>query len=271
LTARIVNTTIKRVKTDLNGTTRGKEERTTMKTTRLLGRLAATALVAAGVSSCAPVQPPATVTSGGGSSIAEAQAIPYNGPKARIAVSKFVDKTAKGYSDIGEGMAEMLTTALVNSNRYIVLERGELGQVLQEQDLAASGRIKKGTEAPTGEIEGAELLIVGAITEFEPNAGGAGGGIMIPGFGVGLGVKTAQLAIDIRIIDARTSRILAAHTVEGQAQDVGGMGGIAFAHTPMAVGFSSYAKTPMEKAIRLCLQTAVNYIAQQTPAQYYQY
>jgi curli biogenesis system outer membrane secretion channel CsgG len=242
-----------------------------MKTTRFPLVLAATALVAVAASACAPVQPTATVTSGGGPSIAEAQAVPYNGPKARVTVSKFTDKSGKGYYDIGEGMAEMLTTALVNSNRFIVLERGELGQVLQEQDLAASGRIKKGTEAATGEIEGAELLIVGAITEFEPNAGGAAGGLAVPGFGIGLGVKTAHVALDIRIIDARTSRILAAHTVDGQAQDVGGMGGVAFAHTPLAVGFSSFAKTPMEKAIRLCLQTAVNFIAQQTPAQYYHY
>jgi curli biogenesis system outer membrane secretion channel CsgG len=214
------------------------------------------------------MQPTAMVTSGGGPGIAEAQSVPYNGPKARITVSKFVDKTGKGYGGIGEGMTDMLATALFNSNRFIVLERGELGEVLREQDLAASGRIKKGTEAPTGEIEGAELLVVGAITEFEPNAAGAGGGFVVPGFGVGLGVKTATVAIDIRIIDAKTSRILAAHTVEGRAQDVGGLGGIAVGG-PLAIGFGAYAKTPMEKAIRVCLQTAVNYIASQTPAQYY--
>jgi curli biogenesis system outer membrane secretion channel CsgG len=233
--------------------------------------LAAGALIAAVASSCAPVQPTATVTSGGGPTIAEAQSIPYNGPKARIAVSKFSDKSGKGYGDIGEGMTDMLTTALFNSNRFIVLERGELGEVLQEQDLAASGRVKKGTEARVGEIEGAELLVVGAITEFEPNAGGAGGGLMIPGFGIGLNVQNAHIAVDIRIIDAKTSRILAAHSVEGRAQDVGGLGGIAGGHPPLAVGFGSFAKTPMEKAIRVCLQTAVTYIADQTPAEYYRY
>jgi curli biogenesis system outer membrane secretion channel CsgG len=242
-----------------------------MKTKNCWTPLAAAALVAAAAASCAPVQPTATVTSGGGPGIAEAQSIPYNGPKARIAVSRFADKSAKGYGGIGEGMADMLTTALFNSNRFIVLERGELGEVLQEQDLAASGRVKRGTEAPVGEIEGAELLVVGAITEFEPNAGGAGGGLLVPGFGVGLGVQTAHIAIDIRIIDAKTSRILAAHSVEGRAQDVGGLGGVAAAHTPLAVGFGAFAKTPMEKAIRVCLQTAVNFIAQQTPAQYYHY
>lgn len=223
-----------------------------------------------GASSCAPIEPTARVTSGGGPGIAEAQAIPYNGPKARITVSKFIDKSAKGYGQIGEGMTDMLTTALFNSNRFIVLERGELGEVLREQDLGSSGRIKKGTEAAIGEIEGAELLVVGAITEFEPNAGGVGGGIMGGVIGAGIGVKTAHIAIDIRVIDAKTSRILAAQSVEGKAKDVGGLAAIAVGG-PLAVGFGAFAKTPMEKAIRVCLQTAINFIAQQTPAQYYHY
>ncbi|HWR98804.1 MAG TPA: CsgG/HfaB family protein [Candidatus Methanoperedens sp.] len=238
-----------------------------MKTSKATSLLAA-ALVATLAASCAPIQPTATVTSGGGPGIAEAQAVPYNGPKARITVSKFTDRSAKGYGDIGEGMTDMLTTALFNTNRFIVLERGELGEVLREQDLASSGRIKRGTEAPTGEIEGAELLIVGAITEFEPNAGGVGGGVLTGVLGLGIGVKTAHIAIDVRIIDAKTSRILAAQSVEGKAQDIGGLGGLAVGG-PLAIGFGAFAKTPMEKAIRVCLQTAVNFIANQTPAQYY--
>lgn len=232
--------------------------------------LVAGALIVAYGSACAPMQPTAMVTSGGGPGIAEAQAVPYNGPKARITVAKFVDKSAKSYGRIGDGMTDMLTTALFHTNRFIVLERGELGEVLQEQDLAASGRIKRGTEAPTGEIEGAELLVVGAITEFEPRAGGFGGGIISGPIGAGIGVKTAHIAIDIRVIDAKTSRILAAQSVEGSAQDVGGLAGIAVGG-PLAVGFGAFAKTPMEKAIRVCLQTAVQFIAQQTPAQYYRY
>lgn len=221
-------------------------------------------LVAAG---CVAMQPQARVTSGGGPGMAEAQAIPYNGPKARIAVSKFVDKTGKGWQ-IGQGMTDMLSTALFNSNRFIVLERTELGEVLREQDLGAAGRIKRETAAPIGEIEGAELLVVGAITEFEPNAGGVGGGILGGPIGVGLGVKTAHIAIDLRVVDAKTSRILAATSVEGKAQDVGGLAALAVGG-PLAVGFGGFSKTPMEKAIRLCLQTAINFIAQQTPAQYY--
>lgn len=226
------------------------------------------ALAVAALGACASVQPSATVTSGG-PAIAEARSVPYQGPKARITVSKFVDKSAKGYGAIGDGMTEMLTTALFSTNRFIVLERTELDAVLREQELAASGRIAKGTGAPLGEIEGAELLVVGAITEFEPNAGGFAGGTTTGFLGVGVGGRSAHVAVDLRIIDARTSRILAAQSVEGKAQDVGGLAGIAVG--PLAHGFGAFARTPMEKAIRVCLQAAVDFIARQTPAYYYHY
>ena len=102
--------------------------------------------------------PKAKVTSAGGPGMAEAQLEAYDGPKARIAVSRFTDKTGKGWwtGAIGDGMSDMLATALFNTNRYIVLERQALQEVLEEQDLGASGRIKKETAAPIGQIEGAE-------------------------------------------------------------------------------------------------------------------
>src|SRR5262249_57115694 len=123
--------------------------------------------------------PKATVTNREGKSIEEAQQEAYDGPKARVAVNRFTDKTGKGWwtGAIGDGMADMMATALFHSNRYIVLERQTLDDVLKEQDLASGGRIKKGTGAPTGEIEGAELLITGAVTEFEGAQSGVGGGI----------------------------------------------------------------------------------------------
>src|SRR5262245_58897277 len=163
--------------------------------------------------------PKATVTSPDGKSIEEAQREAYDGPKARVAVSQFKDKTGKGWwtGAIGDGMADMLATALFNSNRFIVLERQQVSDVLREQDLGGAGRIKKGTEAPIGEIEVAGRLITGAVTEFEGAASGVGGGIGGIGGtagrvlgGIAGGLKKAHMAIDMRVIDTRTSRIVAA-------------------------------------------------------------
>lgn len=223
-----------------------------------------------------------TVTSGQGSpSIAEAQSEYYNGPKARIAVSQFKDKTGASQrwwnSKIGDGMADQLTTALFNTNRFIVLERQTLGDVLQEQDLGASGRVRQETAAPMGQIEGAELLVVGAVTEFDNAASGGGGGVGGIGGGVvgsiASGFKQAHMAIDLRIIDSKTSRILAATSVEGTATDVN-LGGLAggYGHAGALVGsLAGWKNTPIEKALRICLQKAVEFIASKTPPVYYRY
>jgi curli biogenesis system outer membrane secretion channel CsgG len=232
-----------------------------------------------GITSCAEIEkmtaPKATVTGGGGPDMASAQAETYNGPKARIAVSRFTDKTGKGWwsGQIGDGMSDMLSTALFNSNRYIVLERQQLSDVLAEQDLAGAGRVKKETAAPIGQIEGAELLITGAVTGYEPGASGLGGGIGGGGGGgfggIIAGFKKSYLAIDVRVIDTKTSRILAATTVEGSATDIGGaIGGFG---GPIGVGLGGWSKTPLEKALRVCIQEAVNFIVTKTPAQYYHY
>jgi curli biogenesis system outer membrane secretion channel CsgG len=221
------------------------------------------------------MEPQAKVTSGGGPGIQQAQQEAYNGPKARIAVSRFTDRTAKGWwtGQIGDGMAEMLTTSLFNTNRFIVLERQTLKDVIAEQDLGASGRIRKETAAPIGQIEGAELLVTGAVTEFEPGSSGIGGGIgggssSIIG-GILGGIKKSHIAIDIRVIDTRTSRILAATTVEGKATDIGGLGGLAGGH--LGGGLGGWHKQPIEKALRVAIGAAVDFIASQTPAQYYHY
>ena len=227
------------------------------------------------LSGCASLmQPQAKVTSGGGPSMQQAQQEAYDGPKARIAVSRFTDKTGKGWwtGQLGDGMADMLTTSLFNSNRYIVLERHTLQDVMSEQDLGASGRIKKETAAPIGKIEGAELLVAGAVTEYQPGSSGIGGGFGGAGRVIGGilgGIKKSHIAIDLRVIDTRTSRIVAATTVEGSATDISGLGGLAGGH--LGGGLGAWHNQPIEKALRIALGAGVDFIVSQTPAKYYHY
>ncbi len=226
-----------------------------------------------------------TVTEGQNSpSIDQMQRESYNGPKARIAVARFTNKAHGNWytRQLGDGMADQLATALFSTNRYIVLERQALGDVMREQDLGASGRIRQGTAAPIGQIEGAELMIVGAVTEFQDNSSGSrgsvGGGLggMLGGdFGsivgsIGSGVSRAHMAIDVRVIDAKTSRIVAATSVEGEATDVsmGGMLGGRYGGGALGGALSGWKNTPKEKALRMCIKKAVDFIVTKTPAVY---
>jgi len=226
----------------------------------------------------------AEVTSGQDApDINEIQSEAYNGPKARIAVARFTDKTHSGWytGSIGDGMADQLATALFNSNRFILLERQVLGDVLAEQDLASAGRVSQQTAAPIGQIEGAEILVTGAVTEFDPGASGGGGSASgLFGLNVGnvlgaisSGYQRTHLAIDVRLIDTRTSRILAATSVEGEATDVN-MGGALLGATggsALSGSLSGWQNTPIEKALRVAINLAVEFITSKTPPVYYRF
>jgi curli biogenesis system outer membrane secretion channel CsgG len=176
----------------------------------------------------------------------------------------------------------------VNSGRFIVLERDLIDEVIREQDLAAGGRVKIGTGAASREIEGAEILVIGAITEFEPEKIGIAGGIV----GLGTLITTALLheqnsnipiaaagfteshvAIDVRLVDAATSRIIASVSVEGSGQDWGGgvIGEIGGGMSRLPLVFGGFRHTATEKAVRKTIDMSVAAITFQAPPQYFHY
>lgn len=226
----------------------------------------------------------------------ETQLPPYSGPKASVAVAKFDWKVGTSGSTTtirgaGEGpititheqtgymtgLKDMLTTTLVQSKRYRVLERQELGAIQDEIALGQQGYAEKKTAVKKGKIKGADLIVVAAITGWDPGSSGTGGGIGFGtrGFlgGIAASVKKSSMAMDIRIIDTSTSEVLAATRVEGEATDVnlGFLAGGIIGDVGLAGGLGTYAKTPMEKAIRTCLYEAVKYIVENTPKEYYKY
>jgi curli biogenesis system outer membrane secretion channel CsgG len=229
-----------------------------------------------------------TATVRGGGDLDSARLEPYDGPRARIAVASFEDKTRKGGAEIGTGLATMLTTALVNSNRFLVLERDLLDEVLREQDLGASGRIRGGTAAPIGEIEGAELLVIGAVTAFEPESLGLGGGILGLGTLIGTAVlhesnrnipisaatyTESHVAIDVRVVDAATSRVLFTTTIDAKGYDMGGglIAEVGGGRSRLPLAFGGFQKTATEEAVRKAINLAVVELARRTPTEYFRH
>lgn len=229
----------------------------------------------------------------------EAMALPpYNGPRAKVAVADFEWKVGQGgsttkvsfggqsivvskeHNGYMTGLRDMLTTAMVQTKRYRVLERQNLDALTSEMALREQGYTDNSGKKK-GKIKGADLLIMGAITGWEPGTSGGGGGIgggmlgkATAMFGAVRGAfKKSSMAMDIRIVDTETSEVLAATRVEGVAKDVslggflGGFGGAG----GMVGGLGGFAKTPMEKAIRTCIYNAVKYMTENTPQSYMKY
>ncbi len=206
------------------------------------------------------------------------EVITYTGPKARISVAPIKCKAAKCSGEIGSGIRDMLISSLFKTNKFIVLGgREEIEEIKEEIDLGQSGYVNERQAPQAGGWESADIIILGSITAFEPHASGIGGGLggLAGGFlgGIGLKKNDAYIAMDLRIIDVRTRRIINTTTVEGKASSfaIGGLGG-GFGSAGLLVGaLGVYKNTPMEKAIRVMLEKAVNYIASQTPPSYFRY
>ncbi len=232
------------------------------------------------LSVCVTPPPTARVQSSSGADMATARSESYHGPKAAIAVASFEDKTVgrgRYRTEYGRGMQDMLMTSLFDTNRFIVLEREQLGAVMAEQDRGATSRFRQDTAAPMGELEGAQLLVVAAVTEFDPDVGGTGaavsgrGGSGLLGTtalrGISGATQRAHVGIDMRIVDTATGRIVAATNVTGTARSYDMGVSVLTQHTAGAL--STYAGTPMEQAIRNAINAAVDFVASQTPAEFY--
>jgi hypothetical protein len=81
------------------------------------------------------------------------------------------------------------------------------------------------------------------------------------------------MAIDLRVVDSRTSRILAATSVEGEAKDfnIGGALGGWTGSVGLGGALASWENTPREKALRAVIQAAVEYVISVTPASMMRY
>jgi curli biogenesis system outer membrane secretion channel CsgG len=101
-----------------------------------------------------------------------------------ITVSNFENKSNwRGHWDVGYGFTEIMTHALNESGRFIVLGDKEMRfEALQEQDFAASGRAARGKKAPKiGRMTPAQLLVKGAITHVQHSTTGGGGNLSFKG------------------------------------------------------------------------------------------
>lgn len=184
----------------------------------------------------------------------------YTGPKKRIAVTKFDNKVKGAYGNwkLGDSMAEMLTTELVKTGRFVVVERQALQDILGEQELGQTGVVKQETAAKVGQVLGAQIIVRGVVSEFEQSESGGGGGFAISGFRIGGRSSRAHVGVDIRLIDSSTGQVLQSHNSVGNVES----SGIAFGVSSGNVDFGadSFKNAPIGQATRQAIHDAVSFI-----------
>jgi curli biogenesis system outer membrane secretion channel CsgG len=215
-------------------------------------------------------QPKAADAKGKAKAAESAPAASCVGPRKRVAVLKFGGTGKYGaYEgwDVGEAIAAQLSTALEQTSCFVVIDRLALSEVLREQELGLAGVVGRDTAARAGGLIGAQILIKGEITEFEPGKKGKGAtaGVGLSNVPIGLRVggnhNVAHVAIDVRLIDASTGQVLFTQSVTSEARTFGLALGIDYRKA--SIGGDSFEKTPLGEAMREAVGEATGYIVTQ--------
>lgn len=186
---------------------------------------------------------------------AEAQApIVTRGPKKRVAVIRFQDKSAYGRGRLGEAVQDILTTELAKSGLFILVSRGaDLDLVLDEQDIGKSGIVKEGTGPKSGEVLGLNAIVTGAVSQF---------GVKQKSATYLLGAsktQTAEATVDVRVVDATTGQVIFAESGTGVQEEsstqVLGIGGA-----------RGYDETMEGKALRAAISKFIDNLIQRMEA-----
>src|SRR6185295_6975736 len=86
----------------------------------------------------------------------------YTGPKRRVGIVDFENKTAYG-TRLGSSASDILVTELVKSGKFIVVERDKMAKLMEEQKLGMTGAIDPKTAASVGKIMGLNAIVTGSI------------------------------------------------------------------------------------------------------------
>jgi len=197
----------------------------------------------------------------------------YAGPRANIAVGDFTVKARGATNYIGDGLREMLQSALFESNRFYVLDRMDSRGIAAEQKLSYSKMASRDAPKLGAQMEIAELLFYGTVTEFEAQASGGGFKASLPSAttAAAAGTKSAHMAIDIKVVDVASGRLVAARRLSGSASSYKATAGTSLfgGSATMPVSLGVFKNTPMELAIRDCIYRSVIYASQSLPTKYF--
>lgn len=108
----------------------------------------------------------------------------------------------------GKDIARILETRL-SKNRFIVMSRSDLDEVVEEQKLSNSELFNAEGAPVQNKLEGVELLVTGQIVEFNIEKGKQSGSTFL-GFGsVKKDPDKVNISIEVSLVDTESGRVVA--------------------------------------------------------------
>lgn len=177
-----------------------------------------------------------------------------NDRKIRIGVTDFKNKTeqsdASWITRYYDGVASVtklsngdfstvLTTALVKTRRFELIERANLDLVLKEQGLSVAKVINEDTGAISGKIKGIDFILVGSITKADFSATPQKLG------NHRITKVNFEFAVDFKLVDVVTGSIVLGDFIEVKETASENINGGTY---DLNSGTNTFAETAMRKA-----------------------
>jgi curli biogenesis system outer membrane secretion channel CsgG len=157
----------------------------------------------------------------------------------RIGVPPFAVQAGEGFHGSNEAAlndlaADQMTTLVDQTDRFRVIERAQLQQLLKEQSL--EGIVQPGAMARQGQVRGVDYLLLGKVTNLRVkeeatgntfnfgDIGGQVGGAAVSNSSTKI---TTECGVDIRFVDPTTGEIMASNFAEYNRTDSASSMGLA--------------------------------------------
>ncbi len=224
------------------------------------------ALLALALGACA-----STSESAGGDSltahVGQYSPAPTGIARPRVGIPSFSVTGANAKQEMNEVAADQLSTLLVRSQRFNVIERAQLDKLLDEQSLG--GNVRPGELAATGEVRGVDYLMIGKVSNLRTKVAKKK-----RGFGLGkvsglIGIGAADYekedieistdcGVDLRLVSPSSGEVVAANFSEYKRTDSAAAVGVEI------LGWNADASADLQisdddygKILRLALDDAV--------------
>ena len=133
----------------------------------------------------------------------------YTGPKLRVGVVNFQNKTPSKTIGVGEAAADILGTILQKTERFIIIPQQDMKPIMDQQALGASGAIDPASAAKMGKILGLNAIVTGAVTAYSEAEEGSDYLLYKSK------TQIARVTVDYRIVDTTTGIQIAADSGQG--------------------------------------------------------
>ena len=185
--------------------------------------------------------------------------------KPVVAVLQFENRANfHGKWNLGDGMADLLTTHILDSGRFVVIERQQLDRMIKEIRMQGGDLFREEGRVEPGRLKNAQYLIRGVVTDFTVTDDASGwfgkkeGGVKL------LGSK-ARVAINMMVFDVETGEIVCSVETSGSAGSIG-LGG-AINYKDYQFGSDAFFRTPLGKASSQAMKKAIGQMLTDIPQQ----